>query len=432
MKRFLILVLLVFLVAAPVQAQGETPYIIRTMKPISTELRGDLNDWLATSPPSDAQYYIVTYFKVRSSNTLVSLVGVNLAAPDAPWSFEDGGVTWMGSVSVNNTSGQVAPFLQPQAHGAAHLAAPSLAPGGGSYVAFPFAAGSAAQYGPKGVHSAGYGTSGLVAVDLVGGDNLGASSMPPYTYASDVGTVDYVCDDGTSVAIRTYNSTTGDYFLYAHMLNNANLEVDHDFAQGELLDSLKYGSFGAPDTGCGYADQGASTYHVHWAFVPASGKFQAGSCVLTVSTQNWQCGSTLVHTGSTLTGGGGVGGGSSISGYSTGGGLAGSGGYSSSGYSSGGALRDPTFWDYLLTFVATIINAIIAPLPSHHPFQYTYMLFNMVEMVFRLAFVLVASNINLAPLFIVAGIGIGIKAIFGIVDLVLMFFRAIKQLVPVA
>lgn len=421
MKHLLIFILLIFLVVSPVQAQGSAPYVIRTMKPISTELRGDLNDWLATTPPSDAQYYIVTYFKTRSTDTLASLVGVNLDTPDAPWSLEDGGVIWMGSVSVDNTSGQVSPFSQPQAHGAAHLAALSLAPGGGSYVAFPFEAGTAAQYGPKGVHGAGdYGTSGMLAVDLVGGDNLGASSMPPYTYASDTGTVDYVCDDGTSVAIRTHNTTTGDYFLYAHMLNNANLEVDHDFSQGELLGSLKYGSFGTPGTGCGYADQGSSTYHVHWMFVPANGKFQAGSCILTVSTQNWQCGATLVHTGGTLTGGGGAGGSSGSAGAHAG----------SGGSSAGVVVKDPTFWDYILTFVAAIINAIIAPLPSHQPFQYTYMLFNMVEIVFRLAYVLVASNINLAPLFIVAGIGIATKIVFGAVDLFLFALRAIKQLVP--
>jgi hypothetical protein len=419
-KRFSFLMLLIFVVAFPLsaQAQGTAPYVLRSMKPISAELRGYINDWLSVSPPSDAQYYIVTYFKNKGSVTLVSLAGVNLATPESPWSLEDGGAVWLGSISVDNTTGQVSPFLEPQAHGAAHLAAPSLAAGGGSYVSFPFAAGTAAQYGPKGVHGSGdYGTSGMVAVDLVGGDNMGASSMPPAVYASDAGTVDYVCDDGVNVAVRTHNSSTGDYFLYAHMLNNSNLETGHDFGQGEFIGALKYGTFGTPGTGCGYADQGATQYHVHWMFVPASGKFQAEGCVLTISTQVWQCGDTTVRTGGSLTGGTGSGG------LGTAGSHEGSGGV---------VVRDPTFWDYILAGFTAIINAIIAPLPSHSPFAYTYMLFNTVEIVFRLAWVLVASNINLGPLFVVAGISISIKILFGTVDVVLMIFRAVKQLVPVA
>lgn len=400
------LLIIMLLTVSPVLAQSPAPYVIKSTRPMSAELRGYLDAWLAIDAPSTAPYYIVTYFHARGTDTLVSLVGVNLASPDEAWSLEDeGGKTvWLGTVLVSE-NGDVSPFsTEPQqARGVGRLAMPSLAAGGGSYVSFPFAAGTAAMFGPRGVHGSGdYGTSGMLAIDLVGGDNMGASSMPPNVYASDDGTIDYVCDDGTTVAVRTHNETTGDYFLYAHMLDNDNLVIDHTFTHGELIGSLKYGSFDPTHPNCGWADQAASHYHVHWMFTPASGKYQVGSCTLTISTQVWQCGSQTVKVAGFLTGGGGVG----SSGSS---GSAGS--HSGSGGTGAGAVvTDPTFWDYILTGILSVAEkGTVKLLPSHSPFAYTYMLFNIVDIVLRLGWVLIESNINLEPLLSVLIAGIGIK-----------------------
>lgn len=413
MKRFSLLSFLILLLAFPAHAQSAAPYIVSSTKPMPTELRTMLNNWLAATPPSDAPYYVVTYWKVRGNETVVSLAGVNLATPETAWSLEDG-AQWLGTVTVS-AAGDVSPLsLTTQARSGGGVSfLPRLA-GGGAYVAFPFASGSAAQYGPRGVHGSGdYGTSGMLAVDLVGGDGMGASSMPPYAYASDGGAIDYVCDDGTSVAIRTHNSSTGDYFLYAHLLDNSNLAIGHEFGQGELLGSLKYGTF---DDTCGWAQQQATQYHIHWMFIPSGGKFQVGSCTLKVSTQVWDCGGETIKTGNYLTGGGGFANPGNTSGTS----------------GAGSAVTDPTFWDYILVALVAIVDPFKKMLPSHTSFAYVYMISNVSDIVIRLGWVLVRSNINLGPMMA----AIGFSFILSLARLALWVFtlppRLLKWLVPLA
>ena len=67
--------------------------------PISAELHDELNLWLGTTPPSDAQYYIVTYVKLP----YVSMVGVDLPSPDADWNFEQYTAVWVGTVIVDSS-----------------------------------------------------------------------------------------------------------------------------------------------------------------------------------------------------------------------------------------------------------------------------------------------------------------------------------------
>jgi hypothetical protein len=409
MKRLINLLTVVVICVAviPVRAQGPAPYVIRSTRPISTQLRERLDDWLLNSPPSAAPYYIVTNTSMIGDVTRVSLVGVDLESPDADWNFEDGDHTvWLGSVTVSADG--VVTYDDPVT-GASKMAAPSMANGGGSYLSFPFAAGTTALYGPRGVHAAGYGTTGMRAIDIVSGDDMGASAAPPYATAADAGTVDYVCDDGTSVAVRTHNSSTGDYFIYAHMINNANLVEGHTFSAGEVIGSLVYGTF---DDDCGWADQQAKHYHLHWGFAPASGKFQVGGCVLTVSTQAWACGQDQIKVGGYLTGGGGfVGNGDDTN---TGG---------------GSVVTDPTFWDYFLIGVLNLIERIfVKNLPAHQPLPYTYMLYNFVSLTLRLVWVFAASNINLKWLGITIGVGLTVKAIFGIIWLVAAVIRTFKIL----
>lgn len=418
----LTIVVLLALVAVPACAQGNTPHVLRSTRPISEQLRGSLDAWLATDAPYDTQYYIVTYVEDSGTNTYVSLVAVALATPDEEFSFEDGSkVLWMGTVIVAD-DGTVTLKATPQTSTMqiVHRAMIRAAAGGGSYVAFPFASGTTALYGSRGVHPAGYGTSGMNAVDLVGGDAMGASVMGPKVYASDTGTVDYVCDDGTSVAIRTYNSTTGDYFIYAHMLDNASLAMDQEFTRGQYIGALKYGSFNPSGTNCGWASQGDNQYHVHWAFVPSGGIYQVGACTLTISTQKWNCGGKVTAVGGYLTGGGG---------YNS----AGTAGGNASGRSGAGeTVTDPTFFDYVLTGILNIADrGILKLLPSHNAFEYTYLLFNTVQVVMKIVWVLVASNINLGPLAAVLLLGIGIRLIFGVAWLGAFILKAWKSLVPI-
>jgi len=419
MKRlYNILVLLILLVGMfPINVSAqEVPHVIRSTKPISTDLRGYLDAWLAVDAPSSVIYYIVTNTTEKAEGTRVSLVGVNLASPDEAWSFEDGaGAVWVGSVTVLSDGTVELQVLAD--HPSLKYAMPSKAAGGGSYVAFPFASGRSMQFGPRGVHGEGdYGTSGMLFVDLVSGDDMGASSAPPYIYASDAGIIDYVCDDGTSVAVRTFNEDTGDYFLYAHLLDNASLEEDTEFTRGQLIGSLKYGTFDPPGTDCGWAAQADNHYHVHWGFVPAAGKFQVGSCVLTVSTQKWACGDKTVSIGGWLTGGGG---------FSTPG--------DSSGQTGAGApVEDPTFWDYLLVGVLSVVDrGIFKLLPEHNSFELFYVIMNVLTIMLKIVRVLVFQNISLYPLIVVFGIAFTFRAVMFVVWLIAALFKAWKSLVPV-
>jgi hypothetical protein len=410
MKRILVLSLLICLFAVPASAQSNTPYVIRSTRPISGDLRSALDVWLAADAPSTAPYYIVTHTSTDGPNTTVSMVGVNLESPDARWTFEDGEkIVWMGSVSV--APDWTVTYTPPVSAAPAKVAARRFA-GGGSYLFFPFAGGTSAQYGPRGVHAAGYGTSGMKAVDLIGGDDMGASSMPPYAYAADAGSVDYVCQDSIQVAVRTHNTSSGDYFIYAHLLDNENLTEGHSFSQGDSIGALKYGTF---DDTCGWAEQQSNHYHLHWAFTPASGHYQVGSCILTISSQVWDCDGQSVQIGGYLSGGGGAGTGDD----------AGSDG-------SGSVVNDPTFWDYILTGVLSLVDSgIVKLLPSHQPFEYTYVVFNVISLTLRLVWVFAASNLSFVWLGRVILVGFSIKAIFGIIWLVAFLFKAWKSLVPI-
>lgn len=397
-----------FMAIPAARAQDPYPYVIRSTRPISEDLREALDNWLANTPPSSAPYYIVTNTSMQGNVMRVSLVGVTIESPDAPWSFEDGDHTvWLGSVSVSE---DWVVTYQPPVTNAAKVAAPSFANGGGAYLVFPFAGGTSAMYGPRGVHNAGYGTTGMVAVDLVSGDDMGATAAPPYVMASDAGTIDYVCDDGTSVAVRTHNATTGDYFVYAHMENNANLNEGISFDQGETVGSLVYGSF---EDDCGWAEQSSNHYHLHWAIAPAGGQYQVGVCTLGIPSQAWQCGDDAVRVGGFLIGGGGY---------------VGDGNDGGSSGATGTAVTDPTFWDYFLTGALSIIDqGIIKLLPSHQPFQYTYMVFNMVSLTLRLVWVFAASNVSFVWLWRVIILGFYIKAFFFTIWAGAAIFRTIKM-----
>jgi len=407
---------IILFVASPVFAQGEPPIVIHSTKPISPELTAALDAWLAVDPPSDAPYYIVTYSKTRpNGETQVSLAGVQLDAPELPedWSlFENmDSVVWIGSVTVEE-DGSVFPFTPAQARAAGKLALPVVPAGGGSYVAFPFSSGTGMIYGPRGVHGAGdYGTSGMVAVDLVSGDDLGADAAPPYAYASDDGTIDYICDDGTTVAVRTHNTSTGDYFIYAHLLDNAGLAIDEEFTRGQQLGSIKYGNF---DDDCGWAAQQEDHYHIHWMFTPSGGSFQAEGCILSTSSQKWTCGNDTIGTGGWLYGGGGYGSGlDDLTGKA-------------------GGTPEPSFWDgVVVAFISIFDRGLLKLLPSHNPFGFLYALLATVRLVLRVVYVLAYGNLNVGPFFAAMLWGLAVNSIMSVIWFASFLLKAWKSLVPI-
>lgn len=413
----LITVFIVFaVVTVPVSAQTSPPHVIRSTKPMSDTLRGWLDDWLAVDAPSDAPYYIVTNWREVNGIYRVSLAGI---ISDAEWNLEDSGTQtiWLGSVRVTN-DGTVELATPIANNPGMKRAAPSLAPGGGSYVAFPFQAGTAMIYGPRAIHGEGdYGTSGLRAVDLVSGDDLGSGAAPPYVYASDNGTIDYVCSDGTSVAVRTYNATTGDYFIYAHLEDNENLVEDATFTRGALIGSLVYGTF---DDDCGWAEQQEDHYHLHWMFAPANGAYQAEGCILNIASKKWTCGTEVIGTGGWLKGGGGTGTGNGV----------GTGLDDVTG--SSGISADKSFWDmFVLGVLGIFKNSILRVMPEHQDFQFVNTIQNSIRAFVEIYRVLQHGTVNLSYLILVMVYGVFMYMLMFVIWIVAALFKAWKSLVPI-
>jgi len=428
MKKIFNALLIYLVVSSFVTTPGradEVPHIIESTAPISSELKGYINAWLESDNPSDAIYYIVTYAKETQNKKSASLAGVNLSSPDDDWSLEEDNQTiWIGSVVFSSDGEIISHTAKQHTQNTNVLMRPSSAAGGGSYVMFPWEPGKAMKYGIFGVHDeGGYGTVGMQFVDFISGDDLGISAASPAVLASDAGIVDYVCNDGVTVAIRTHNSTTGDYFLYAHMLENDNLELSHTFpTQGNLIGILKYGSFaGGLSPNCGWAIQQPKHYHLHWGFVPSGDKYQVGGCVISMESEVWTCGDNIVKTNGWLIGSGGYVDNNNIDPI-TGEPITG-------GVNDGGNTSVPGFWDYMLTGLLSVADqGIVKLLPAHQPFQYTYVVFNVISLFFRLVWVFAASNVNLEWLFAVILLGFAIKAVFFVIWGIAAIFRIIKLL----
>ena len=63
--------------------------------------------------------------------------------------------------------------------------------------------------------------------------------------------------------------------------------------------------------------------------------------------------------------------------------------------------------------------------------QFTTTLYSTIQLVLRMSYATLYSNINLGPLMTALIFAIGIKASFGIAEFVVFLFKAWKSLVPV-
>lgn len=373
MKKFLPILLLALLLMAAGPSQI-TAQIVDSTMPISDEVKAEVESYLTAHPPAATPYYAVTYFEDRGDLMFVSLAALDSDTED--WNLvERWNVVWIGTVQIER-SGQELETERYGANPAPKMAALKTAAGGGSDVQFPWEAGKSAYYGTRAVHGSGdYGTNGMLAVDFVSGDGFGANAASANVHAAAAGTIDYICNDGTSVAVRTENN--GDYFIYAHLLNNSSLSMGRTFGKGQKIGSLKYGNF---DGSCGWARQQATNYHNHFMFVPANGKFQIENCILTVATSKWNCAGREVSAGGWLTGGGGS--------------------------SEPIDLDDPSqgaeegatgknFWDYIMAGLSVMVGAVIAYLPNAAETNVFITMLNAAAITVRMFYVLVKSNFNM-------------------------------------
>lgn len=407
----------------PAHAQAQPGQIVSINSPISAELRAALTTWLETSPPSSAVYYAVTYTQPIGFDTYVSLVGLNIEHPDDFWSivgdeFGNQQVIWMDTVRVYEDGAITFPFAQ-QAR-TLKLALPALSPlpgaGGGSYVRFPWQPGKAVQYGILGVHDADFGLDANTygAVDLISGTDMGSGAANDSVYASVSGTITHICNYEDTRAVRLTGG--GDTFLYAHLLPNANLVIDHTFQAGQMMGTLAHGSFVDE---CGNAIQKDKHWHLHWGFAMSNNSFQAEGCILkgTSVVGAWQCGNTnvkvlgyLYHYGNI-----GVNPDTGTVGIHL-------------GEAAGGG---PSFWDYILPGFKGIFDALLLNnLPEHSSAtsQLITPIMNGVKIVFRIAGVLLRGNLNLAPALGVVVLAISIKLTLTLITFAGYIWRIIKSI----
>jgi hypothetical protein len=392
----------------------EAARVVDTTIAVDPGIRSTVDAWLGANAPVPFPYWAITYVEARGADTFVSIVALDIPTPETVWHITDSNdPVWMGSLILHE-DGSVELYSDGGASeqaNAVKLAMPSLAPGGGSAYAFPWQSGGTLMYGPRGVHDAGGGgayAAGMYAVDFVGGDDMGSGVASNRVYAVYTGTVDYVCEDDTTTLVRTENTETNDYFIYAHLLTNANLVMDHVFSRGALIGSVKYGTF---DDSCGYADQTAKHYHLHFGFKFGSGAFRLENCILSASTEKWTCGTQVISTGQFLKGGGGL---------------------SGAGDDTGMSVDQPSFWDYVVTGAVSLWDrTVVQNMPTHKAIQYTYVIYSTVKLMLRLARVMVYSNLNLGWFFLIIVFGFSIKIAFGIAEFIVFLFKAWKSLVPI-
>ena len=119
----------------------------------------------------------------------------------------------------------------------------------------------------------------------------------------------------------------------------------------------------ARTTGCGWAEQGPTEYHLHFAFLPDSGYFNIGGCTLSIANSDFICGSNNIYALGVLTNGGD----SSIPPQPT----TGPGTPSPTPYPGGNeppAMGGEHLWNGLvLAFVGLFDNTAESILPSHTP-----------------------------------------------------------------
>lgn len=388
------------------------PYLLGSTKPLANDLKAAALEFLRYNPPAQpapVYYFISNVSLLGNGQYRVSFIAYDLQSPDDEYDLEmHEKVIWFGALNITQMGEyiQVDYLFPPQQEaGALKLAAPSEA-GGGTSVWFPWQAGKSVLYGVLGVHDTGY--AGTRFVDLVSGDSMGPNAANSNVYASTNSTIVAICDDGQTVGIRMQTAGSGDYYSYYHLIP-ASLTEGNTFARGQLLGSLKYGSFSSQ--GCGSAQQQPTNYHLHWGFQPQNSKFRAEDCILDIGTQRWTCTQngevkTIAPTQWLW--------------------------HAQGGNEPGVIINDngqvvepsaPSFWDMILIGMYSILkSALINSLPQKALFDTGAVMARAAMLVIRMFFVLVRStfDIRLAMnIFLVIGLIETGLAIYGIYRLIL-------------
>ena len=280
--------------------------------PIDPALQDALKVALINAPAAiaNASYFAVTALQGAGDWQVISLAGFGQPNAAGSWSLED--ATWVGiALAERQPDGAwLAAIEKTAAFGALLQRTPDtlldasaktslmpgahpLAPQSSTYYRFPWQPGTSMYYGSRGLHAGDYSSLGSYkAVDFLSDGNTSAGHAPNRLLAAAAGSINYVCKGTANTAIRI-----GDV-MYLHLvITNTNLIVGHYFGQGDFIGALQPGSF---SDRCGWAQQDAGWFHVHWSF-PDTGLFQAGGWTITwipTSTETyipWQRSNVTVY-----------------------------------------------------------------------------------------------------------------------------------------
>jgi hypothetical protein len=257
---------------------------------------------LEQNRPANTHIYAVMAYTFNANGDFISLAGLDRNTPPPyDWQLEDGNVIWSGTLI--RRAGQVDLFRPYGDQTGALKRARAVEAGGSTALHFPWQAGKKMMYGERGVHGGGFGISGAVGVDWVGGDRSGDDVASNIVYASTSGTVINTCVDNTSSAVLI-ESSTGEKVGYYHLIVSSEPDIGDTITRGQPIGRLRYGTFN--DT-CGWASQQSYNYHLHWVIVPSGGYFRAEGWVLNTGAEYWERGNERVSKRQWLSGGGGSG-----------------------------------------------------------------------------------------------------------------------------
>jgi hypothetical protein len=428
-KLISLLLVVTFLMGMPVTQQQDNSIVMApSLHAVDLDpvLAYDLQHWLDQTRPGGTNIFSIMEYSENKNGIFISLAGIDPATP-APynWNLEEGNVIWTGTVT--RVHGQLQLFSPDQVIAASIVPFASLlniflpAAGGGPDVAFPWQGGAKLMYGTRGVHGGGFGFG--IGLDFVGGNDLGSNVASDVVYASATGTVTAVCKDDYSAAIKVEGG--GTKIAYFHfLLDTAGLEVGTTYARGAPIGRLRPGNFNGGTSGCGWADQQANHYHLHWVVEPASGKYRAEGYQLSTSTQKWTRGNESVSTGQWITGGGGSSGLDDPAG--TGGPIVIVPGQGSSG---GGA----SLWDFVIVSINTVYGYFKAwympqPMVNADNEQMWLLANNMLKTMIKDANVyLVNDALNIVPLVISYSVMLFLEGIKWLALTVLVVFNLVKD-----
>jgi hypothetical protein len=436
--RILVIAVVVSLLATPVMAQTEQPPAILApaTQAVDPLIEYEVQQYLTANPPAGTTIYAITDVSSGDGGVYISVVGLNPdAQPPYNWSLEDGGSTVIWAGMLKKAGGELSLFVVDTT---CHTCSRNDGgPGGGSDIYFPWQAGKQMLMGPRGIHGAGdYGTSGMLAIDWVSGDDFGGNAAGPTVYASAPGSIDYVCHDTENDKSTTVRITDGSTIIvYAHLIYNSSLVGGHSFARGQPIGTLKYGTFGSPSVGCGWAQQSANHYHLHWMFVPASGKYRTEGWQLTVGTTTWSRGNEKIKVNMWMTGGSG-----------SGGQLPNPGQDDPPGGPGGTIIIDPEnpenlrlsglhFWDYVIgglntVFVTLVLNNLPASTVNQESNDQWTLAINITATMIRDAnTILVNDTINFAPVILLFAVVFSIEIIMRAIGIAILILSLIK-LIP--